>query len=98
MLAVSGIRNGRSFDGKVALVLHGIVGLPQIVPCLAGLRFCADVVPAEKLSVALAISMIAGTRSRVQVLSRLIILNRKCFLRRVWDSNPRNGFPLTAFP
>src|SRR5260221_14765514 len=24
--------------------------------------------------------------------------NRKCFWRRGWDSNPRNGFPLTAFP
>src|SRR5437660_3256493 len=22
----------------------------------------------------------------------------KCFWRRGWDSNPRNGFPLTAFP
>src|SRR6267143_1988385 len=25
-------------------------------------------------------------------------LNSKHFWRRGWDSNPRNGFPLTAFP
>ena len=23
---------------------------------------------------------------------------RQCFWRRGWDSNPRNGFPFTAFP
>src|SRR4030081_1907245 len=29
---------------------------------------------------------------------QLSIGNQKCFWRRGWDSNPRNGFPLTAFP
>src|SRR5260370_9860140 len=102
MLAVAGIRNGRSLGGKVALVLHGTVGLPQIAPCLAGGRFCADIAPAKKHSaVAVAIKATTVLRSRLECIDVLLELIMVGLLILPWgpDLMPKVGKNLPpAFP